>query len=168
MPEQRMRRPSRCSGYARCFISRRRERTKGITVSESLDVSLSRRCILACQDRMRGGGEGGARAEGPRNESNGVATNSSKSLSHPRVDICPGIVRPRPYVCSLSGAPNSLVAGRDREQTKASYVAPYVAPPPPSPCSDAGNIWQRGSMNRAILLRFPSQISCRGSQSRSR
>lgn len=70
MQEQRTRRPSQCSGYARCFISRRREHTKGITVSESLDVSLSRRCIRVW-DRMRegeGGEREGGRAEGPRNE----------------------------------------------------------------------------------------------------
>lgn len=85
----------------------------------------------------RGGGQSGRTAK-----RNGVARQTRVSLSHPRVDICPGIVRSRPYVCSLSGAPNSLVAGEIGEQTKTSALTPFTH----------SNIWQRGSMNRRDSL----------------
>lgn len=84
----------------------------------------------------------GLRAEGPRNETG--LRQTRVSLSHPRVDICPGIVRPRPYVCSLSGAPNSLVEIGNKRKS---------SPTPPLPFAPAhGNIWQGGSMNRADSL----------------
>lgn len=122
MQEQRTRRPSRRSGYARCFISRRREHTKGITVSESLDVSLSRRCIRVW-DRMRGGPGRKDR------ETRATGLQQTRvSLLHPRVDICPGIVRPRPYVCSLSGATQTLSRARDREQTKTTPLSRSLVP----------------------------------------
>lgn len=71
-------------------------------------------------------------AEGPEAETNGVAMNSSKSLSlsplpHSfslslRVNIRSGIARPRPYVCSLSSAPNSPVASEIRNKRKPNSV----------------------------------------------
>jgi len=123
----------------RAVSSRRRVvgNTKGITVSESLDVSLSRRCFRE-RDRMceSCGGAGGR---------NGVVMNSRKSLFLPpslplslslclsffvslsssvslQVNIRPGITRPRPYICSLSNTPNSRVASEIGNKRKPNSV----------------------------------------------
>lgn len=101
--------------------------------------------------------------KGRRPKRNGVATNTSKSLSlfpflllrylrfsvstlyiylslsvSLRVNIRPGIARPRPYVCSLSSAPNSCVASEIGNKRK-----------PNSVISDSV-----GRRTAAILLRF--------------
>lgn len=95
----------------RAVSSRRRRvvvgNTKGITVSESLDVSLARRCFYEWET---GNWEGWRKGRRPKR--NGVATNSSKSLS--LSPVSPGscirlrFARPRPYVCSLSRARQTL------------------------------------------------------------
>lgn len=139
MQEQRTRRPSRSPGYARCFVSRRRvthKRDYSFRITGCLAQSA---LLLPCMGPD-------ARGEGPGRKDRETKRGCDKlgvSLSHPRVDICPGIVRPRPYVCSLSGAPNSLVAG-DEIGNKRKPLPPFTPV--------HGNIWQRGSMNRADSL----------------